>query len=77
VGVSVERLTHDRYKWRGEDIQHIQAIASRHVPTQALPSASTPAMATPLLCKACCGTTSAAVMLYHALCVCVCAACMS
>eukprot|EP00878_Enallax_costatus_P042785 GHUV01050255.1.p1 GENE.GHUV01050255.1~~GHUV01050255.1.p1 ORF type:complete len:521 (+),score=171.08 GHUV01050255.1:487-2049(+) len=29
VGVSIERLTHDRYKWRGEDIQNIQGIASR------------------------------------------------
>uniref|UniRef100_A0A383WE42 DNA replication licensing factor MCM3 n=1 Tax=Tetradesmus obliquus TaxID=3088 RepID=A0A383WE42_TETOB len=29
VGVSVEKLTHDRYKWRGEDIANINKIAQR------------------------------------------------
>lgn len=29
VGVSVEKLTHDRYKWRGEDIANINKIAHR------------------------------------------------
>jgi hypothetical protein len=33
VGVSVEKLTHDRYKWRGEDIANINKIAQRWVPT--------------------------------------------
>jgi len=27
VGVSIERLTHDRYKWRGEDIANISTVA--------------------------------------------------
>jgi hypothetical protein len=31
VGVSVEKLTHDRYKWRGEDIANINKIAQRWV----------------------------------------------
>jgi hypothetical protein len=31
VGVSVEKLTHDRYKWRGEDIANINKIAQRYV----------------------------------------------
>lgn len=29
VGVSIERLTHDRYKWRGEDIANISTVAQR------------------------------------------------
>jgi len=29
VGVSVEKLTHDRYKWRGEDISNITQISRR------------------------------------------------
>lgn len=29
VGVSIERLTHDRYKWRGEDIANINTVAQR------------------------------------------------
>lgn len=31
VGVSIERLTHDRYKWRGEDIANINTVAQRSV----------------------------------------------
>jgi hypothetical protein len=31
VGVSIERLTHDRYVWRGEDIANISTIAQRCV----------------------------------------------
>jgi hypothetical protein len=31
VGVSIERLTHDRYKWRGEDIANINTVAQRCV----------------------------------------------
>jgi hypothetical protein len=34
VGVSVEMLTHDRYKWRGEDIANINKIAQRWVHVQ-------------------------------------------
>jgi hypothetical protein len=30
VGVSIERLTHDRYKWRGEDIANINTVAQRY-----------------------------------------------
>eukprot|EP00775_Hariotina_reticulata_P010232 gene10232-10392_t len=29
VGVSIEKLTHDRYKWRGEDISNITQISRR------------------------------------------------
>lgn len=29
VGVSIERLTRDRYKWRGEDIANISTVAQR------------------------------------------------
>lgn len=45
VGVSIERLTHDRYKWRGEDIANINTVAQRsviqqhqHLPAQLLQS---------------------------------------
>jgi hypothetical protein len=34
VGVSIERLTHDRYKWRGEDIANINTVAQRYAQVQ-------------------------------------------
>lgn len=37
VGVSIERLTHDRYKWRGEDIANINTVAQRYVTICAAP----------------------------------------